>query len=133
MGSVIDTSILIDAEHGGVDLERLLAAFPGEDWTISSVTVSELLHGSLRGGSPALRARRLNFAEAAVERFPVLPFDLIAARAHARIWAELARSGRTIGERDLMIAATAMSRDYSIATRDLRSFPMIQGLRLLSV
>jgi tRNA(fMet)-specific endonuclease VapC len=133
MGSLIDTSVLIEAERGGLDLEKLLTAFPGEDWMISSVTVSELLHGGLRTAIPANRARRLKFAEATIDRFPVLAFDLLAARTHARIWAELARRGRMIGERDLLIAATALSLDYSVATRDLRSFPMIPGLQVLNL
>jgi predicted nucleic acid-binding protein len=32
-----------------------------------------------------------------------------------------------------MIAATAISRDYAVATRDLRSFPKIPGLRVLAL
>jgi len=133
MGSLIDTSVLIAAEGGGLDLEQLLATFPDEDWTISSVTVSEILHGVLRSALPAKRARRLAFAEETIQRFEVLAFDLSAARAHAEIWAELARRGRMVGERDLLIAATAISRNYAVATRDLRSFPTIPGLRVLTV
>ena len=133
MGSLIDTSVLIESERGGLDLEKFLSAFPEEDWMISSVTVSELLHGGLRTTVPANRARRLRFAEETIRRFPVLTFDLLAARTHARIWAELARRGRMVGERDLLIASTAISLDYSVATRDLRSFPMVPGLRVLNL
>jgi len=133
MGSLIDTSVLIEAERGGLDLEKFLSAFPQEDWMISSVTVSELLQGGLRTAAPAKRARRLKFAEETIHRFPVLAFDLLAARTHARIWMELARRGRMVGERDLLIAATAISLDYSVATRDLRSFPMIPGVRVLNL
>jgi predicted nucleic acid-binding protein len=35
-----------------------------------------------------------------------------------------------MGERDLMIAATAIAKDYAIATRDERSFPKILGLKV---
>jgi tRNA(fMet)-specific endonuclease VapC len=133
MGSLIDTSVLIAAERGGLDLEQLLDTFPEEDWMISSVTVSELLLGVLRSALPARRARRLAFAEETIQRFEVLAFDLSAARTHAEIWAELVRRGRTIGERDLLIAATAISRNCAVATRDLRSFPTIPGLRVIQV
>jgi predicted nucleic acid-binding protein len=47
------------------------------------------------------------------------------------VWAELAAQGVTVGERDLMIAATAMARGYAVAARDERSFPRIPGLVLL--
>lgn len=43
--------------------------------------------------------------------------------------AELARRGVAVGERDLMIGATAIAKDYAIATRDERSFPKIPGLK----
>jgi predicted nucleic acid-binding protein len=78
MGSLIDTSVLIEAERGGLDLEKFLSAFPDEDWMVSSVTVSELLHRGLRTAVPANRARRLKFAEETIHRFPVLAFDLLA-------------------------------------------------------
>ncbi len=133
MGSLIDTSVLIAAERGGLDLVQLLGSFPEEDWTVSSVTISELLHGAFRTTLPGKRARRLTFAEETIRRFEVLAFDLGAARAHAEIWTELARHGRMVGERDLLIAATAISHDYAVATRDLRSFPKIPGLRVLNL
>jgi tRNA(fMet)-specific endonuclease VapC len=133
MGALIDTSILIALDRGSIELQDLLNAFPDEEWFISTVTVSELLRGSLRTSSPARRAVRFAFVEDNISRFEVLEFDLPAARTHAEIWAELARHGGSVGERDLMIAATAVSRNYAVATRDLRSFPKIPGLTVLTL
>jgi predicted nucleic acid-binding protein len=42
--------------------------------------------------------------------------------------AELAGRGAAVGAHDLILAATAVTLDYDIATRDLRSFPRIPGL-----
>ena len=114
-------------------MKDLLEAYPDEQWFISTVTVSELLQGVLRTSSSIHRAARLAFAEDKIRQFEVLDFDLAAARTHARLWAELARRGGTVGERDLLIAATAVSRDYAVATRDLKSFPRVPGLRVLSL
>jgi tRNA(fMet)-specific endonuclease VapC len=63
----------------------------------------------------------------------VLAFDLTVARVHSAVSAELDRTGRRVGAHDLMIAATAMARDYHVATRDLRSFPKIQGLETVKI
>ena len=52
------------------------------------------------------------------------------ARVHARLGAELAAKGAAVGPHDLMIAATAVSIDFAVATRDVRSFPRIAGLTL---
>ena len=42
--------------------------------------------------------------------------------------ADLARRGINVGERDLMIGATAIATDYAVATRDERSFSKTPGL-----
>ena len=62
--------------------------------------------------------------EALLQELTVLPFDLVAARVHARLWADLLESGG-------LIAATALAAGMAVATRDLRSFPRIPGLVLL--
>ncbi|MEW6490098.1 MAG: PIN domain-containing protein [Thermodesulfobacteriota bacterium] len=60
----------------------------------------------------------------------MLPFDLAAARIYARIWANLARRGLTVGAHDLLIAATAISLDDALLTVNRRDFEKIEGLRL---
>jgi tRNA(fMet)-specific endonuclease VapC len=59
-----------------------------------------------------------------------MPCDLVVARIHARLWAELAAQGITVGAHDLLIAATALSLGVPVATRDVRSLPCISGLAL---
>jgi predicted nucleic acid-binding protein len=68
--------------------------------------------------------------ETLLSSVPVIPFDLVCARAHARLGAELARRGITVGTHDLMIGATALARGHSIITSDQRSFPRIPGLEI---
>ena len=131
MGTLIDSSVLIAAERGQLDLEPLLARYAGEDFAISAVTASELLHGVHRARTPAQRSRREAFVEGLLAKLPVSPFDLVAARIHARLAAELAAKKVSVGPHDLIIAATAMAKDYDVATRDERSFPKIPGLSLL--
>lgn len=129
MGKIIDSSVLIAAERGQLDLERALKDHRGDTFAISAVTASELLHGVHRV-SRSKRPVTEAFVERLLQHIPVLPFDLISARTHARLWAELLGKGRMVGERDLLIAATALSRDHEVVTRDERSFPHIPGLRV---
>jgi len=131
MGALIDSSVLIAGERGQLDLEALLAGHSEEDFAISAVTASELLHGVHRARTPAQRNRREAFVEGLLARLPVIPFDLLAARIHARLLAELATRKIVIGAHDLLIAATAMAKGYDVATRDERSFPKIPSLFLL--
>jgi len=130
MGILIDSSVLIAAERGLLDLEPLLAERGGEDIAIAAITASELLYGvhRLRG---VRRARSEALVERVLDRLPVVDFDLPAARVHATLSADLRAKGIPVGAHDLLIAATAVLLDYSVATRDLRSFPRIKGLRVL--
>lgn len=128
MGTLIDASVLVAAERGTLDLDRVLAERGDQEILIAAITASELLHGVHRARAGKIRAQREAFVERLLEHLPVLPFDLVTARLHARVWAELAARGVTVGERDLLIAATAMARGHRVATRDGRSFPRIPGL-----
>lgn len=89
MGIVIDSSVLIAWERDQLDLEALMAHYAEEDFAISAMTASELLHGVHRATTAARRSRREAFVEALLSRIPVLAFDLITARVHARLSASL--------------------------------------------
>jgi tRNA(fMet)-specific endonuclease VapC len=142
MGAVIDTSVLIDVERHarrtGEHLGRLLASSleetleASEDLAISAVTASELLHGVHRATADH-KAQREAFVEAVLASVPTLPFDLRAARTHARIWAELTASGSDIGPHDRLIAATALSLGWKILTRNTRHFAAISGLNVVAL
>ena len=131
MGALIDTSILIAAERGQLDLESVLRDHAESDLALAALTASERRHGVHRAKSEARRARREAYVEALLSRLPVIAFDLVSARTHARLWASLASRGVTIGAHDLIIAATAIARGLDLVTRDERSFPRIPGLSVL--
>lgn len=131
MAAIIDSSVIIAAERGQLDLAQLLRDHGGETIAIAAITASELLHGVHRAARPAQRIRREAFVEHVLTALPVVPFDLIVARTHAHLWAQLAAKGTVIGSHDLLIAATALSMGYDVATRDERSFPKIPGLTVL--
>ena len=130
MAALIDSSVLIATERGLLSLDDISSRYAQEDVALSAVTASELLHGLYRAKTAAQRHRRQAFVEGLLAQLPVVPFDLTVARVHASLWADLSERGIVIGERDLMIGATAIARDYSIATRDERSFPKIPGLKV---
>jgi tRNA(fMet)-specific endonuclease VapC len=131
MGIVIDSSVLIAWERKHLDLETQLAEHVEEEFAISAMTASELLHGVHRATTPAQRSQREAFVEGLLLRIPVFSFGLVTARAHARLSAELAAKKIPVGPHDLIIAATAMANGYSVAAHDKRSFPKIPGLNFL--
>jgi tRNA(fMet)-specific endonuclease VapC len=128
MATLIDSSVLIAAERGDLALDGFTARFAEEDVAVSAVTASELLHGVYRAKTADQRHRRQAFVEGLLAQLPVIAFDLTVARVHASLWADLAKRGVAVGERDLMIGATAIAKNFAVATRDGRSFAKIPGL-----
>lgn len=131
MGIIVDSSIFIAVERGKLDLRLAIGERENEAIAIAAVTASELLHGVHRAVEPSIRQRREAFVERLLSELPVVSFDLVVARVHARLAAELATKGSAVGAHDLQIAATAIAMGYDVATRDERSFPRVPGLSTL--
>jgi tRNA(fMet)-specific endonuclease VapC len=128
VATLIDASLLIAAERGRLDWDAVAAAQGEEGVAVAAITASELLHGVHRAADPTVRTRRSAFVERVLGQIPVISFDVVVARVHARVWAELAAKGAMVGAHDLLIGATALATGGRVATRDLRSFPKIPGL-----
>jgi tRNA(fMet)-specific endonuclease VapC len=133
LAALIDSSVLIAGERGDLDLQRFVAEHGQTDLAIAAISASELLHGVHRLRSSARKIRAEAWVEEILAALPVLPFDVSCARAHARLGALLARKGITIGAHDLIIAASALARGYSVITKDRRSFSKIPEIDLLLV
>ena len=133
MASLIDSSVLVDVERSRVAFSALLDAQGDGEVAIAAITAAELLHGVHRLRTSKRKTRAEALVETLLAAIPVIPFDLVCARAHARVGAELARRGITIGTHDLIICVTALVRGFSVVTRDRRSFPRIPGLEVVEL
>ena len=123
MGTLLDTSILIELERAAPPLD------PRKDIAIAAITASELLQGVLRADA-AHRAPRESFVEALLATVPTIPFSLRVARVHAGLWAQLATRRKTIAPHDLIVASTAVSLGWELATLNRKHFQGIPGLVL---
>jgi predicted nucleic acid-binding protein len=128
MGILIDASVLIDFERGRIDLTSQIRDREQEEFFLSVITASELLHGVWRAQEPQVRSRRSAFVEAILEKFPILPVDLSTARIHAQLWADLASRGIMIGTHDMWLAATCIAHGHKLVTGNLREFTRVPGL-----
>ena len=143
MGTLLDTTLFIGLAR---DLRRSRIGDPmaeitqwledelgpAEDVGIAAITASELLHGVHRA-TPEHRARREAFVEGVLAAFPPVPFDLLAARAYARLWAGLATACADMGAHDRVVAATAIAAGWRVATGNTRHFERIPGLDVVRV
>jgi predicted nucleic acid-binding protein len=133
VGVLIDTSVLVATERQRINWDDLLGRGveldEDESVAMAAISAAELLHGVQRlKGVPQARASL--YVEALLEQIPVRGYDLAVARVHAALSASLATQGTSVGAHDLIIAATAVTLGYDVATRDMRSFPRIEGLKV---
>lgn len=121
---LFDTSVVIDL------LELDNAVLPVQA-AISTIALAELTAGLHAAEDPAERARRQDLLQWVESSLNPLPFDSATARAFGLIYAEVMFAGRKPrGHRavDLLIAATALSHDLPLFTRNPSDFSGLQRL-----
>jgi len=130
MAMIIDADVVIRGEKGTFDFRRWVSSHPAEEFALAAVTVAELWHGVERA-TVAHRSKREAYLRTIVGLMPVLPYTEQTAYAHARIWATLDSLGRMIGFYDLIVAATAMERNFQVATFNKQHFSRVPGLKVI--
>ncbi len=123
---MLDTNVCIRVLRDRPASARRRFNEEAEALCISTVVLTELLHGAAKSARPAENRRAV--AEFAA-RLEVLPFDEAAAGHAGDLRAELERKGQTIGAYDLLIAGHARSRGLTLVTGNLREFRRVDGLR----
>ena len=93
---------------------------------ISTIVLTELLHGAAKSARPIENRRAV---EDFAARLEVLPFDEAAAVHAADIRAALERKGEVIGAYDLLIAGHARSKGLAVVTGNLGEFGRVEGMR----
>lgn len=126
---ILDTTVFIDAERRGRQLNRLIA--DEDDVAIAAVTAAELLVG-VELADDARRATRSAFVRSVLETVPIEDYDVQVARVHATLLAHVRRTGKPRGAHDLIIAATAAARDRIVVSSDTTAFADLPGVPVRS-
>lgn len=130
MAIILDADVIIGGEKRSFDLESWLRSRAEEQFEIAATTVAELWHGVERATAPHKSVRE-NYLRPLLEVLNIIPYTEQTAYHHARIWAQLEFSGKMIGPYDLIIAATALERDSTVATFNKRHFANVKGLKVV--
>ena len=137
MGLILDSSIVVAAERRGEAVEELLKRVIGtvgdQDTALSSVGLTELVHGMYRAQTPELKLRRQRYLDELLRDLTVYPYTRETAMLAGRIDGEQQARGVTIPFGDLLIGATALSLEFSVLTVNLRHFNLIPGLNVISI
>ena len=127
----LDTSVCVEFLSGRLRSGyRVMRSDGPATYKLPAIVVAELFASARQSSHPKQHFR---LVEKFVEAFEIVPFDADCAREYSRIHDELqhqGRHGRLIGERDMMVAATALAHRGVLACCNARDFLRIPGLQV---
>ena len=111
---ILDTSILIAYERGTVDR----SAVDDDELAVAALSIAEYRTGIELADAPERAAERARALATITSVIDVLDYTPVTAAHHARLLADVRKSGRQRGAHDLIIAAHAAETGRMVLTRD---------------
>jgi predicted nucleic acid-binding protein len=137
MGLILDSSVVIAAERRGDNvtqmLKQIVAATGDQRTVLSSVGLTELVHGIYRAQTAQARSRRDSFIRELLNDVEVYPYTKETALLAGKIDGEQQSRGVIIPFGDLLIGTTALEVGYSVLTANVRHFRLIPGLTVVQL
>ena len=127
MTYLVDSDYVADWLKGRPDAVQLLTTLRTDGLAVSDITYGEIHEGIYSGRDP--RAAEQGFRQF-LRLTTVLPTSRTIMRRFARLRGDLRAHGQLIGDMDLLIAATALTANLILVTRNRRHFERIAGLTL---
>lgn len=127
----LDTSIWIDL-HRRRDAEVVTrfseTTLSKTPMIVSALVLHELETGLAASGSSERRRKQL---AALLAQCSAVDFSVDDSRASGALRARLREAGTPIGEIDTLIAGQALTRGWTVVTRNIRHFGRVEGLPLI--
>jgi len=126
------TGFMLDTDISSYIIKRRPATLAdkfekhAEALSVSVMTAAELRFGAEKAGRPKLA----ELVEAYLERLAILDWTKEVSVHYARIRSQLERSGKPIGNMDLLIASHAVSQGMTLVTNNLKHFSTVPGLKV---
>ncbi len=109
-------------------LIKQLASIPKAQQFISTITVSEIVYGSMKSGRPDYHLK--NLEEILIPAVNIASFNTSAAYICGNLQARLEKQGTSLALADLEIAAIALARDFTLISGNQKHFAGISELKL---
>jgi tRNA(fMet)-specific endonuclease VapC len=124
---IADTDVIIDFFANEPRFGRYVSELIQKNkLAITSVSVFELYAG-------VIGKKRLKQIETFVKSVFIFPLSLIEAATAAKIFTELKRRGKLIGNQDILIAGICVANSLPLLTRNTAHFTAIKELKLVLV
>jgi tRNA(fMet)-specific endonuclease VapC len=127
---LLDTDWIIDHLNGIAAITRRLEQLRPSGLALSVISLAELYEGVHYARDPGASRRVLSRFVAGLT---VVPIDDEICDIFGRERGRLRQLGRTVGDFDLLIAATGLRHDLTVCTNNRRHFELIEGVQLIEV
>ena len=128
MRYILDTNTIIyyiKGRYPALDLK--LRHTPAQSVFIPSIVKAEIEFGAVKSRD---YRKTIELYNRFFEAFTIVPFDEKMTADYGRTRADLERRGEVIGPNDLIIAATALSMEATLVTRNIAEFRRVEGLQV---
>lgn len=123
-----DTNICIYiAKHNPSAVRERFALHAACELAMSVITLGELRFGAEKSQAREHALATINQLEAAIE---IMPLSEAAGEHYGQIRADLQRTGQSIGNNDLWLAAHAHAEGWILVTNNEREFIRVEGLQV---
>ena len=129
---IIDTDVLVDLLRNVARVVDSISEMERKGCLLATTTVNafELFYGAYKSKN---RQKNLTSTKTLLGRLVILKMGVASAQNAGRIYAELEQEGQPIGLRDAMIGSIALTKGYSLVTRNTEHFKKITGLDLIPI
>ena len=127
MKYLVDSDYVADYLGARPHAIQLLSSFAKDDLSISLITYGEIYEGIHFGRDPQKTKEVFHLFLRSVA---ILPLSQPIMEQFARIRGELRRTGKIIGDFDILIAATAIHHRLTLMTRNIKDYQRIPNLKL---
>jgi tRNA(fMet)-specific endonuclease VapC len=128
MKYLLDTSWAIYYLRGEERVVRKLLSLKEEGLAMSMISLAELYEGVFRSRDPVLAEKSLRDF---LTRVSILGIDEKICKIFGRERAKLRKSGKIIGDLDLLIASTSLCYNLILLTENVREFEKVENLKIL--
>ena len=129
--TVIDTDLLIDLLRNQKQATAFITKLEEKNYILATTAINifELHHGAYKSQESE---RNLQAIRILISRLSIFPLTSKGAQKAGHIYTQLECQGQPIGLRDTFIAAIAITRGCSVATRNQAHFSRISGLEIIT-
>lgn len=125
---LLDTNIISNWMRGDLQLIKKLKSRSPAELSLSTITLAEIYYGIEK--SPVKKKERRAKIKYIKSQLEIYPFNEAAAVKYGVIRTSLEKQGKLISERDLQIAAIALSNKLCVVTHNTKEFSRIAKLRV---